>query len=82
MTKKEYESFHYFKEVNKALRLNKIGAKLVSYKDQFGDHRSKWDTEAGNLHEQINIIAMAKTIRDITIKNIRNKEIEEFYRDI
>lgn len=78
MTKKDFEKSKYFKEVNKALKASGIRVKMIAVKDCNYDYIIKWSHDIENFHEAVNEIAMAKTIRDITIQQIRNKEIAEF----
>lgn len=82
MNKKEFENSKYFKEVNNVLKSCGIRVRMKSVKDCNNDYIIKWAHNINNLHEAVNEIAIAKTIREITIQQIRNKEREEFLKDI
>lgn len=82
MNKKEFEDSKYFKEVNSALKSCGIRVRMKSVKDCNQDYIIKWTHDIDNLHEAANEISIAKTIRDITINQIRNREREEFLKDI
>lgn len=81
MNKKQYEQFHYLKEVNAFLRKNNSPSKLVAEKNTWGDYQLKWQCEAGNLPEKLKELKHSKALHEIFIKQKREVEIANFLKD-
>ena len=70
-TKKEFESFHAFKERNAWMRKNKKPYRLVSRQNAFGDWVGEWSIDSANLPEKLKIMREIKDLETQRIEELR-----------
>ena len=76
-TKKQFESFHDFKERNAWMRKMKKPYRISARQNSYGDWIGEWNVDSSNLPEKIKIMREIKELEEMRIQEIK-RQIEKY----